>query len=218
MKPLVSLMILGALICTPIARAVVSADKIHVVDSRKTQIYMKDGVFTGGNRDTEAAVIRDIRRANNAGYERIVLDIDSAKIPYYQVAVDPGQKRITLTVFGDPTLSFHAPEVVKAFQKSSTVSRVDLYPKVDGTTFNMVLQLKGASPIEVFELSSPNRIIFDVKTAMNSSSEPKPVTRFVGKKTKVKKAVEATQVYPAESDAASDEEPAVSHTDESAPE
>ncbi len=216
MKSLVWLVGFSA-ISAQTAFAAVSADRIHNVDSRKTQIYMKDGVFTGGHRDIEAAVIRDIRRANNAGYERIVLDIDSAKIPYYQVAVDPALKRVTLTVFGDPTLSFQAPEVVKAFQKSATVSRVDLYPKVDGSTFNMVLQLKGSSPIEVFELGSPNRIIFDLKVASNISSESKPVTHFVGKKKKAKK-VENTQVYPAESDAVSDGESINTHTDESAPE
>lgn len=205
----------------PSVFAVVSADRIHTVESKKTQIYMKDGIFTGGNREAESATIKEIRRANNTGFERIVLDIESPKIPYYQVSVDPTLKRVTMTVFGDPTLAFNAPAVVKAFQKSATVSRVDLYPKMDGSTFSMVMQLKGTTPIEVFELTSPNRIIFDLKSSgapvtANANTSHEPVKRFVGKK---KKSAEApTQVYPAESDASSDEAAEESHVDESAPE
>jgi len=206
---------IGVLLFAPSAFSGISADRIQTVEAKKTQIYMKDGIFTGGHRDAEAATIRDIRRANNTGFERIVLDIDSSQIPYYQVAIDPTLKRITLTVFGDPTLSFQAPQVVKAFQKSATVTRVDLYPKVDGTTFSMVLQLKGTTPVEVFELSSPNRIIFDLKTTAQASTDHKPVTRYVGKKKSAKKP-DVTQVYPAESDSEDMEQG--SHTDESAPE
>jgi hypothetical protein len=167
-------MTLAALSAFTSAQAAIRPDKVHVADSKKTQNYVKDGLIVGGDRAIDDVVVRDIRRAANAGYERIVIDLqgnqggETAAIPrppYYQVAVTPDEKRLVFTVWGHPKLNFDAPKVLKSFKKSPVVASVELLPRVENDSWTFVIGLKSDKPVEVFELTQPVRIIVDVKNS-----------------------------------------------------
>ncbi|OFZ82180.1 MAG: hypothetical protein A2583_07680 [Bdellovibrionales bacterium RIFOXYD1_FULL_53_11] len=152
--------------------ATLRPDKIHTADARKTDVYITDGVFTGGDRAVDDVIVKDIRRSPNPGYERIVIDItgnragDSTAIkraPYYQVAFSPEEKRIMFTIWGKPKLAFDAGRVVAAFKKSRIVSAVELFPKLEDGSWTFVLGLKNGRQLEVFELTDPARIIADIR-------------------------------------------------------
>lgn len=131
---------------------------------KKTESYLKEGLVTGGDRQIQSGLIKNIRRASNGGYERIVIDIESEKAPYYQVSVEPLNHRMITTIFGGPRLGLDAKKVVDAFRKSLVVSRVELFPKVEEDSWTFALYLKSSTPVEIFELSAPTRIIFDLKS------------------------------------------------------
>lgn len=162
-----------SLVMTGSAWAVIQSDKVHVADGKKTQVYIKDGLFVGGDRAIDDVIVKDIRRAANPGYDRIVIDLEGnrqgepsavERPPYYQVAVSPEEKRLVFTVWGSPKLQFDSKKVVAAFKKSTVIEKVELFPRLEDDSWTFSMNLRAGTPVEVFELSNPIRIIVDVKT------------------------------------------------------
>jgi hypothetical protein len=166
------------------AVAALEPNRIHEALPKKTENYLGEGLVMGGDREVQGGIVKDLRRATNAGFERIVLDLDSEKTPYYQAAVEPAEKRIVVTIFGNPKIAFNAKKVVEQFRKSSLVQKVELFPKVEEDTWIFALHLKAAVPVEIFELSSPSRIILDLKAAPKFLSEVSPAAKPPAKKAK----------------------------------
>lgn len=173
-KSFASVAALSALALSSIAVAELRPDKVHVADSKKNQSYIRDGLITGGDKAIDEVVIRDIRRAANAGYERIVIDLEGThngepaaipRPPFYQVSVTPDERRIVFTIWGKPRLNFDSRRVLNAFKRSAVIQNVELMPRIEENTWSFVFELKGDSPVEVFELSNPVRIIMDVRGA-----------------------------------------------------
>ncbi|OFZ72925.1 MAG: hypothetical protein A3K03_02610 [Bdellovibrionales bacterium RIFOXYD1_FULL_44_7] len=168
-----SLAIMLVIGLTVTAEANITADKVHTVDTKKTNAYIDDGLFVGGDQAVDDVIVRGVRRAPNPGYERIVIDLEGnrngeplaiPRPPFYQVAVTPEEKRIVFTIWGKPKLDFDSRKVVALFKKSKIVKNIQLFPRLDEDTWIMVLELKGSTPVEVFELTNPVRIISDIRT------------------------------------------------------
>jgi hypothetical protein len=156
------------------ARPELKADKVHMADNKKTQAYLADGLVVGGDSSIDDVIVRELRRAANSGFERIVVDLEGnrggdavavQRPPYYQVAVSPEESRLTVTIWGRPKLAFNANKVHAAFKRSKVVENVELYPKVEDDSWTFALSLKSKHPVEVFELSNPVRLIFDIRTS-----------------------------------------------------
>jgi len=154
------------------ASASLQSEKIYVGGLKKTEVYIRDGLITGGDPNTRNFTITDIRRAKNSQFERLVIDLNSEsktvtsnsiRTPYYQVAVTPREKRLVLTLFGKPKLNFSPIQVQNAFKQSLLVDRLELLPLVDENSWTFAVEMKSDHPIEVFELSNPPRIIIDIK-------------------------------------------------------
>lgn len=172
----------NALICAlflipSLAYSEIRPEKIFVADSKKNELYRKEGLITGGDRTISDVIIKDIRRAVNPGqgtnraYERVVIDLtgtrngESAAIPrppYYQLAMRPSEKRILISIWGKPQLAFDSRKVMAAFHKSSVVSQVSLLPKIEDDLWTFSIDLKQDSSVEVFELTTPVRLIVDI--------------------------------------------------------
>lgn len=145
---------------------------MHAAQPKKSGTYVLDGVITGGDQAVNDVVVRDIRRASNAGFERIVVDLEATRggepvaiqrPPYYQVSVNPDERRLVFTVWGRPKLDFDAKRVLKAFRKSQVIQKIELLPSLEPDTWSFVAELKNGSPVEVFELSNPLRVIVDIR-------------------------------------------------------
>ena len=61
------------------SRADIRPEKVYVAENRKTQTYIKDGLISGGDSTIQDVVIKDIRRAKNPLFDRIVIDLQGAK-------------------------------------------------------------------------------------------------------------------------------------------
>lgn len=172
MKYLTRLLPLALLGSTAVAA--LEPNQVREALPKKTESYLKEGVISGGDREVKAGLVKNLRRAVNGGFERIVIDLDAERAPYYQAAVEPAQRRILITLFGNPRVGLNAKKIAEDFKKSPLVSQVELLPKVEEDAWTFALHLRTAVPVEVFELTSPTRIIFDLK---NSPSVSKPVVR-----------------------------------------
>jgi hypothetical protein len=195
-------------LCISTAGAALEPDQVREALPKKTESYLKDGIISGGDREVHSSIVKDVRRATNGGFERIVVDIDSEKAPYYQAAIDPAQRRILVTVFGSPKLAINAKKIVEQFRKSPVVARVEFYPIVEDDSWTFALYLRAAVPVEVFELTAPTRIIFDLKAGAAMMAElpikekhEKPVktarratARPVAKKSALPKAIKSNPV------------------------
>lgn len=177
------------------ASAALEPNQVREALPKKTETYLKEGIISGGDRETQFGIIKDVRRATNGGFERVVIDLDADQAPYYQAAIEPNQRRIVITVFGSPKLALNAKKIVEQFKKSPLVTRIDFFPLVEEDSWTFALYLKAAVPVEIFELTSPTRIILDLKAgpAMLTEVPAKPKT-VPGKKTALKKVAPA---YPA---------------------
>ena len=159
--------------CFSVAHAALEQSRYFQADGKKTEHYISDGVVVGGDPAIHSVRVTEIRRAANPKFERIVIDLDAsradgevtalARPPYYQVSVNPEEKRIVYTLWGKPQLDFQAQKVMAAFKKSRVVESVELLPAVNPDQWTFVLNLKAGSPVEVFDLTQPARIITDIR-------------------------------------------------------
>jgi hypothetical protein len=236
MLKILSPLIFALLALPTLVQAELRPDKVHVADSKKTQAYIRDGLITGGDKAIDEVMVKDIRRAANAGYERIVVDLEGTangepaainRPPYFQISVTPDERRIVFTIWGKPKLGFDSRRVVNAFKRSTVIQSVELLPRVEDNTWSFVFGLKGESPVEVFELSNPVRIIMDIKAdpkTIPHESVPAPAhSKHSSKakpkaKAKAKVKVEAPHAKPAPAvsglDAVPEEMPAAEATSE----
>lgn len=172
--------LLGFLLIPLSGFAELRPDKVYLAESKKTEAYIRDGLVTGGDRAIQEFLVRDIRRATNAGYERIVIDLEGSRggesvaierPPYFQVAVTPDEKRLIFTAFGKPTLGFDAKKVHGAFKRSALVDQVTLLPALDEGWWTFSIGLKEGHSVEIFELKNPVRIIVDIRGGKAASGK-----------------------------------------------
>lgn len=168
----------GFLLVSTFASAELRPEKVFVAENRKSQTYIKDGLIVGGDQSIKDVVIRDIRRAKNPLFERIVVDIEGnlagepaaiSRPPFYQVAVNPEEKRMIFSVFGKTKVALNANKVQGAFKKSAWIQGIQLYPQVDQDSWTFALEMKSGQAVEVFELSDPVRIIIDIRNTKGKS-------------------------------------------------
>jgi hypothetical protein len=174
MKRLTILSLAFSLALCASARAELRPEKVYVAENRKTQTYIKDGLIIGGDQAIQDVVVKDIRRAKNPLFERVVIDLEGNQAgepaaiqrpPYYQVAVTPDEKRLVFTVFGKPKLALDAKKVTAEFKRSQWVQGIQLYPKVERDSWTFALEMKSGQAVEVFELADPVRIIVDIRNS-----------------------------------------------------
>jgi len=143
-----------------------------MAQGRKTGNYVQDGLVTGGDQAINDVVVKDIRRAVNPGFERMVIDIQGTKSgeeaaiarpPYYQISVNPDENRLIITIWGKPRLELHSKKIMTEMKKSSVIQSLELLPPMDANSWTFVANLKAKHPVEVFELVNPVRVIVDIK-------------------------------------------------------
>jgi hypothetical protein len=139
----------------------------------KREVYLKEGSFTGGDRNSSDFRVKEIRlAANPAGYDRVVIDFagnsvsgksELARPPFYIVELNPENKRVQVTLFGKPKLDFSSQSSIQAARKTKLVSKLEFIPIVNSDRWTWSIETKAPVKAEVFELSNPARVIIDLK-------------------------------------------------------
>lgn len=149
-------------------------EKIHISDIRKTNVYYKEGLIVGGDQLMDQVLVTGVRHYEHKEFERITVELSGThqgtvaaipRPPYYQVALDPIQKRMVLTLFGKPiTLQFKKDLFLESVQKKSkTIQAASLFPVLEKDRWSASFELKKVSKVEVFELKNPTRIVIDIQ-------------------------------------------------------
>jgi hypothetical protein len=132
-------------------------ERIWKVAPRKKSIFLDSGVFHV-NSDLKNSSIVGMRNsvAPGRGYERLVVDFNTPKVPkmYGHIAAN---KKISVDFF-ETTMSSSQPLV----KNSKFVQGIE-FITVDGKTMTMEITLKGKSSFDVFYLENPGRLVIDIR-------------------------------------------------------
>jgi hypothetical protein len=169
-----SLFYLTAIFASGVGRAYaeIRPERVYVADDKKSKAYVRDGLIVGGDRNIDGVIVKNIRRSANKGFERIVIDLEAnqngepaaiQRPPYYQLAVTPDERRLVVTLWGKPKLSFDSKKVLADFKKSSVIENIVLLPRLEDNSWTFVFELRRGFPVEVFELTKPVRLILDIQ-------------------------------------------------------
>jgi hypothetical protein len=161
------------------AQAEIRPERIHVADIKKNNIYTpkekdKAELIIGGDGSIHDFVVNDIRWANQTGFERVVVSLDGyqnddttmiARPPYFQLAVTPDEKQLTLSFSGKAKFNFDPNKVLAAFKRSAVIDHVQILPPItEGSPFWIfVLKMKSGYTVEPFELNQPVRVVLDIQ-------------------------------------------------------
>jgi hypothetical protein len=133
-------------------------ERIWKVSPRKKSIFLDSGVFHH-NADIKNAAITSIRSSATPGlgYERVVIDFNTASIPKIYGHISPKDQKITVDFF-DATTGSTQPQL----KKSKNVKIID-FINVDGKSITMDLSMKGKASFDIFYLENPGRLVIDIR-------------------------------------------------------
>lgn len=152
-----SLLFLSLLIVSSAMAQNLMEERIWKVAPRKKSIFLDSGVFHM-NSDLKNSAIVGVRNSavNGRGYERVVIDFNSARVPklYGHITAN---KKLSVDFF-DTTIQTSQPQM----KNSKFVKSVD-FINVDGKTITMEMALKGKSSFDIFYLENPGRLVIDIR-------------------------------------------------------
>jgi hypothetical protein len=132
-------------------------ERIWKVSPRKKSIFLDSGVFHK-NSNLKASNIIGIRNSmvNGRGYERIVVDFNTASVPklYGHITTN---KKLSIDFF-DTAIVAAQPQL----KNSTFINSVD-FINVDTKSITMELTLKGKSSFDIFYLENPGRLVIDIR-------------------------------------------------------
>lgn len=142
--------------------------------SEKKNIYMRDGVFTGGRAGAAgpAGSIITVRRgfSAKAQLERVIVNMgDREGKPlkmeptYFQASMDAANRRVILDITQLRLSKVSEQQIRKLFKGSPYVESVNFTLDSEDKSASMVLNLKRPMKLEVFRLAKPARIVMDLK-------------------------------------------------------
>ncbi len=139
----------------------------------KKDFYLSEGAFTGGDRTSSDFTVSNVRVASNpAGFDRVVIDLSGNQLgeksplsrpPFYLVEVDPSDKRVMVTLYGKPKLDFSTMSSIQSAKKTKLISNLEFTPIANKDRWTWAIHTRHVAKAEVFELTSPARIIIDLK-------------------------------------------------------
>ncbi len=152
------LLFITLLMSLPVLAQNLMEERIWKVSPRKKSIFLDSGVFHH-NSDSKNVGITSIRSASTPGlgYERVVVDFNSATIPKLYGHISPKDQKVTVDFF-DATMASNRPTL----NKSKNVKEID-FINVDGKSITMELSMKGKTSFDIFYLENPGRLVIDIR-------------------------------------------------------
>jgi len=133
-------------------------ERIRRVSSRKKSIYLDTGIFHNGGpkRSSKLKAIRHNFSAKR-GYERVVLDFTTSELPRIYGYISRTEKKLYLDLF-----TTDLPPSLDSFGNSKYVQSVNFFP-IQKDTLSVEVIFKKNVSLDVFYLSSPGRLVIDIK-------------------------------------------------------
>lgn len=133
-------------------------ERIRKLSSNKTSIYIEKGIFHNGGVKQEA-ILKSIRQSFNPkqGFERIVMDFNSAQIPKVYGHISSLDKRLYIDIF-DTSLA----KDLQAVASTRYIEKINFFP-IESNHLSMEIKLKTKVTADIFYLDNPGRLVIDLK-------------------------------------------------------
>lgn len=155
--------ILAILVLSSLSLDVFSQDllgeRIRRITSRKKSIYLDKGIFHNGGptvRSTLKAVRHNFNKAN--GYERIVFDFKTNKIPKVYGHINSRNKNLYVDLFDT-----QIKKTFDSFGRTKFVEAIKFFP-ISRETLSVELKFKEKVSVDIFYLDNPGRLVIDIKS------------------------------------------------------
>jgi hypothetical protein len=155
---LIFLIVLHVVFLSNLSAQDLTKERIRKLSSNKTSIYIEKGIFHNGGVKVEA-MLKTIRQSFNSkqGFERIVIDFNTAQIPKVYGHISSLDKRLYIDLF-DTTLH-------KEFQTIAStryIEKINFFP-IESNHLSMEMKLKAKVTADIFFLDNPGRLVIDLK-------------------------------------------------------
>ena len=151
-------LVLLTLISLPVFAQNLMEERIWKVSPRKKSIFLDSGVFHF-NSNMNNSSITAIRNSavDGRGYERVVIDFNTATIPKVYGHISPTDKKVSVDFFGTAVNTNQAQ-----LKNSKHVKSID-FINVDGKSLTMEMTMKSKTSFDVFYLENPGRLVIDIR-------------------------------------------------------
>ena len=131
--------------------------RIREISGRKKFLFFNEGVFH--KESSMASRVKAMRHSYSTkrGYERIVVDFSSKKLPKIYGHFSSNEKKLSLDFF-----KTSLNKNVGSFGVSNFVKAFKFYP-LSKEFLSMEILFKEAVKAEIFYLNSPARLVIDIK-------------------------------------------------------
>lgn len=152
------LLLLTFFMSLPVLAQNLMEERIWKVSPRKKSIFLDSGVFHH-NSSLKGAGISSVRSSATPGqgYERVVVDFNTASVPKLYGHISPKDNKITVDFF-EASIVTSQPQL----KTSKNVKTID-FINVDGKSITMDLSMKGKSSFDIFYLENPGRLVIDIR-------------------------------------------------------
>lgn len=133
-------------------------ERIRKLTGNKTSIYIERGIFHNGGVKLNST-LKSLRQSYNPklGFERIVLDFSTEKLPKIYGTVSSGENKIYVDLF-DTILE----KDFKTIDATKFVEKINFFP-IESNHLSLDLKLKNKVVADVFFLENPARLVIDLK-------------------------------------------------------
>lgn len=158
MKLLLSILILSTLTAQAFGQDLLG-ERIRRITSRKKSIYLDKGIFHNGGPSVPSK-LKAVRHNYNKtlGYERIVFDFGSKKIPKIYGHINSKNKNLYVDLFDTKIL-----KGINSFGKTNFVDSINFFP-ISRETLSVELKFKEKVSVDIFYLDNPGRLVIDIKS------------------------------------------------------
>lgn len=133
-------------------------ERIRKLDARKKSIYLDSGIFHNGGQKRPSS-LKGIRHSfkKSKGYERVVIDFSTDKLPRVYGHISSKDKKIYLDLF-DTEMAGN----ISSFGNTKYVKAINFFP-ITEESLSVEIVLKESVGVDVFFLDSPARLVVDIK-------------------------------------------------------
>jgi len=133
-------------------------ERIRRIPSRKKSIFLNRGIFHNGG-SKRVSKLNAIRHnyTKNLGYERVVFDFGTKKVPRIYGHISSTEKKIYIDLFNTKI-----PKNIGSFGNSKYIESMNLFP-ISDDTLSIEINFKQSIAVDLFYLNSPGRLVLDIK-------------------------------------------------------
>jgi hypothetical protein len=133
-------------------------ERIRRIPPKKRSVFIAQGVFHNGGPKKKSS-LKSIRHHYNKGLkrERLVIDFGTAQPPRVYGYLSQKDKKLYLDLFDTKLLTNF-----NSLGKSHFVKTVNLFP-IQKNNVSVEIMFKNAISIDIFYLTSPGRLVLDIK-------------------------------------------------------